>query len=136
MRPTLFLDTSGWRAALVPREARHAEAQALYAGVLRGGGRFVTTGFVAAELHVLLVRHRGPAAGSASLDRLAEDPAHDVVHPDDRLVQAAADRWLRPSQDHPLSLTDAVSFEVMRERRLRRALAVDRHFALAGFDAL
>jgi predicted nucleic acid-binding protein len=136
VRPTLFLDTSGWLAALVTREARHIEAQTVYADVLGGGGHFVTTGLVVAEMHVLLVRYRGPAAGLAFLERLAADPAHEVVHPDADLLAAAVDRWLRPFQDHPLSLADAVSFEVMRQRRLRRALALDRHFALAGFDTL
>jgi predicted nucleic acid-binding protein len=136
MSHILFLDTSGWLAALVTREPRHAEARALYEDTLRGGGRFVTTSFIAAEMHVLVVRGRGPSAGLAFLERLAADVAHEVVHPDRTILAAAVDRWLRPFRDHPISLTDAVGFEVMRERRLTRALALDRHFELAGFETL
>jgi predicted nucleic acid-binding protein len=121
---------------MVTREARHEDARTAYANVLLSGGRFVTTGLVVAEMHVLIVRHRGPLAGLAFLERLAADPAHDVVHPDAELLADAVERWLRPFKDHPLSLADAVSFEVMRQRRLRRALALDRHFSLAGFDTL
>jgi predicted nucleic acid-binding protein len=49
---------------------------------------------------------------------------------------AAVERWLRPYDDQAFSLTDAVSFEVMRRGRIRRALALDRHFATAGFEIL
>jgi len=48
----------------------------------------------------------------------------------------SVDHWLRRYRDHPLSLADAVSFEVMRSRRIRQALALDEHFKLAGFDVL
>jgi len=43
------------------------------------------------------------------------------------------DGWLRRFRDQRLSLADAVSFEVMRSRRIRDALTLDSHFALAGF---
>ena len=59
---------------------------------------------------------------------------HDVVFVDRDLERAATDRWLRKHRDQPLSLADAVSFEVMRSRRIRQALALDERFELAGFD--
>ena len=46
----------------------------------------------------------------------------------------AVDRWLRRFADQQLSMADAVSFEVMRERGIRQALALDEHFTLAGFE--
>jgi predicted nucleic acid-binding protein len=46
------------------------------------------------------------------------------------------DRWLGRFTGQRLSLADAVSFEVMKERRLRHALALDTHFELAGFELL
>ena len=42
----------------------------------------------------------------------------------------------RSRLDKAWSLTDCISFEVMRDRDVRRALAHDRHFEQAGFEAL
>ena len=38
--------------------------------------------------------------------------------------------------DKEWSLTDCITFAVMHERRIGRALAYDRHFEQAGFEAL
>jgi predicted nucleic acid-binding protein len=38
--------------------------------------------------------------------------------------------------DQRFSLTNAVSFEVMRRLRLSRAFAFDHHFVVAGFEPL
>lgn len=46
------------------------------------------------------------------------------------------DVWMRRYRDQRLSLADAVSFEVMRSRRIRQALALDEHFVLAGFEVV
>ncbi len=59
-----------------------------------------------------------------------------MVDVDRDLRLAGIERWLRRFGDQEFSLTDAVSFEVMRRRRLRRALALDRHFLVAGFEIL
>ncbi len=45
-------------------------------------------------------------------------------------------RLHRSRLDKAWSLTDCISFEVMRFRDMRRALAHDRHFEQAGFEAL
>jgi len=130
----LFLDTSGWLAAISSREATHEQARTTYTEQVRRGGLLVTTALVLAEMHVLLVRFRGPAAALRFLDGVAADPTHEVVDLDRDLRLAAVERWLRRFADQDLSLADAVGFEVMRRRKLRRALALDRHFAVAGFE--
>jgi uncharacterized protein len=132
----LFLDTSGWFAALSPKESRHATALAAYQQAVAKDVVLLTTNLVLAEMHILIARLFGRAAGVEFLDRLRADASHEIVWTDAELTAAAVDRWLRPFADHPLSLCDAVSFEVMRRRGLRRALALDRHFAVAGFQVL
>jgi len=133
---TLFLDTSGWFAAISGREAAHERARAIYTEQMLGGGTLVTTALVIAEMHVLLLELRGPAAALKFLDGVAADPSHEVIDVDRDLRLAAIERWLRRFADQDLSLTDAVSFEVMRRRKLRRALALDQHFAMAGYEIL
>ncbi len=129
----VFLDTSGWFAALSSKEESHREALAAYTGWINGGVRLVTTNLVMAEMQTLLIRYRGPAEGLRFFDSVYQDASHEVVFVDRDLERAAIDRWLRRFHDQRLSLADAVSFEVMRARKIRRALALDEHFELAGF---
>ena len=131
-----FLDTSGWFAALSPRESKHRMALDAYRGWIEAGDRLVTTNLVVAEMQILLSRFRGPAEGLRFLDSLYQDPAHEVVFVDRQLERDAVNRWLRRFGDQPISLADAVSFEVMQSRRMTSALALDRHFQVAGFAIL
>ena len=75
-------------------------------------------------------------AGAVFLEAVFEGGAHLVVPGDTPLVQAAIGRWIRPYRDQRFSLCDAVSFEVMRQERIGRALAYDSHFATAGYELL
>jgi predicted nucleic acid-binding protein len=131
-----FLDTSGWFAALSPKEAKHRAAHAAYRAWIEGGDDLVTTNLVVAEMQILLMRFRGADEGLRFMDSLYKDPSHEVVFVDRALERTAVDHWLRRYRVHPLSLADAVSFEVMRSRGIRQALALDEHFELAGFDVL
>ena len=115
------------------KEARHREALAAYRRFVERGAQLVTTNLVVAEMHVLVSRSRGGADGVRYIESLYQDPSHEVVFVDRDLEREAVARWLRRFSDKRLSLTDAVSFEVMRSRRIREALALDEHFEIAGF---
>ena len=136
MAGALFLDTAGWFAALSPRERGHEKAMSAYADAARRGLLLVTTPLVAAEMHTLILRWRDPQAGAFFLESVFESGAHHVASLDDDLIEAALSRWIRRFADKPLSLADAVSFEVMRRERITRALTFDRHFAAAGYEIL
>jgi len=47
--------------------------------------------------------------------------------------ETAARDWPRKHDEREHSCVDAPSLRVMRDRRLRQALAFDQHFAAAGF---
>jgi predicted nucleic acid-binding protein len=131
-----FLDTSGWFAALSPKEATHESALGSYRRWIESGVKLVTTNLVVAEMQTLVMRYRGPADGLRFLDSLYQDASHEIVFVDRDLERSAIDQWMRRFRDQRLRLTDVVSFEVMRTRRIREALALDEHFALAGFDVV
>ena len=130
---TVFLDTSGWFAAIRPKEAQHEATSQVYRQLIAGGARLVTTNLVLAEMQVMLMKFRGVEAGVRFLDGMYRDPLHEIVFVDGELHRAATDRWLRKFTDIDLSLTDAVSFEVMRQRRISQVLTLDSHFRIAGF---
>lgn len=131
---SMFLDTSGWFAAMSPREAHHKAALSAYRARIEARARVVTTNLVVAEMQVLLMRFRGPSEGLRFIDSLYQDPTHQVVFIDRELERAAVDRWIRRFRDQRLSLADATSFEVMRQRQIHEVLALDEHFELAGYE--
>ena len=132
MKRSLFLDTSAWFAALAASQEHHALCHVAYREALIGNVPLVTTSLVVAEMHVLLSRRVGLAFAQRFLAVL-DDAQHEVVCPDADLLKAASTRWIRRYADQPFSLCDAVSFEVMRTRKLTTALALDHHFRVAGF---
>ena len=110
----------------------HSAALAAYRTWIGDGTKLITTNLVVAEMQILLSRFRGADEGLRFLDSLYLDTTHEVVFVDRALERAAVDGWLRKYRDKQLSLTDAVSFEVMQSRGIRRALALDEHFQIAG----
>lgn len=135
MSRALFLDTSAWFAALSASQEHHAACHTAYRGALTGKVPLVTTSLVVAEMHVLLSRRVGPSFARRFLAVL-DDPHHDIVCPDAPLLASASSRWIGGYDDQPFSLCDAVSFEVMRTRRMTRALALDHHFRVAGYSTI
>lgn len=136
MSKGVFVDTSGWLAAANSREAHHAEAAIAYDELVQRRDRLITTNLVVAEMHILTVRQQGAEAGCALLDAIYTDPRYTVVTTTRELESDATDRWLRPYRDHRFSLTDAVSFEVMRLEKIGEALSLDHHFEVAGYTLI
>lgn len=69
------------------------------------------------------------------LDQLQNDPSFEII--------SASPAWFQKGvalhksrADKEWSLTDCLSFVVMQERGISRALAYDHHFEQAGFEAL
>lgn len=132
MSSRIFLDTSGWLAAINSQDSRHHDVVQSYDGLLATRTMFVTSNLVMSEMHALIVRERGAKAGCDLLDAVYTDPLYRVVAVDRDLESAATDRWLRRFAQR-FSLTDAVSFEIMRTERIGEALALDHHFEVAGY---
>jgi predicted nucleic acid-binding protein len=89
---------------------------------------------ILAELHVQLVRTLGPRAAAEHLATLKSDPLIEEVYTNRDLESSAVSDWLFRFDDQPFTLTDAVSFAVMRKRKLREAFTFDQRYAVAGFS--
>ena len=131
-----LIDTGALLAVANPRDQYHEEAVAVGRQFLEAGGRWVGTPLVLAEFHGHLLQRRGHEAAHAHLDRLLADPAHEWVEVSGELAREASERWLARFRDQAFSLTDAVSFEVMRRENLTHAFAFDHHFEVAGYERL
>jgi predicted nucleic acid-binding protein len=132
----VFLDSSAWFATLSPRDQWHEPAVRHYTAAARSGAPIVTTTLVLAEVHALLLRWRDSRMAARFLHAALTTPAHETIAPDVGLTRDAVEHWIDGHADQSFTLCDAVSFEIMRTRGIRRALAFDPHFAAAGFDAV
>ena len=132
-----FADTSWWVAWSLPDDARHREALEMIAHV-GPSEQVLTTNLVVGETWTFLRRRDSHHTAVGFLDRLAALEADRKL----KLYAVTAEQesrawtWLRRHDEREYSYVDATSFEVMRARRLREALAFDNDFAAAGFVEL
>jgi len=129
-----FADTGRWVAWALPGDARHHDALGMLATLGRSE-QVLTSNLVVGETWTFLRRRDSHRTAVAFLDRVDALVKADrlVVHKVAEDQEAAAWEWLRKHDERVYSYVDAASFRVMRDRRLREALAFDQDFAAAGF---
>ncbi|MGF2944183.1 type II toxin-antitoxin system VapC family toxin [Mycobacterium sp. Lab-001] len=129
-----FADTGWWVAWALPGDSRHDDALSML-GALGRSEQILTTNLVAGETWTFLRRKDSHRTALAFLDRLdtLRNAARLVEHRVTEDQEAAASEWLRKHDERVYSYVDATSFRVMRDRRLREALAFDQDFTAAGF---
>lgn len=129
---TVFADTYALIAWLNPRDSAHASVTAYLDGFT---GRLVTTEWVLLELADALSAPEARSTAVAFLQAVRADPQFDVVGYVPAVYQAGFYLFAARA-DKAWSLTDCISFEVMRQRSLTEALTADHHFEQAGFRAV
>lgn len=128
----VFADTFYYLALLNPVDEAHEKATEFTTGF---AGSMVTTDWVVTELADGLARTRTRHALIELIDSLRMDSAVRIVPAGRRLLDRGWDLYRR-RPDKEWSLTDCISFVVMRQMKLRAALTADQHFEQAGFHAL
>lgn len=127
-----FVDTGYWIALLDDRDELHARALALASAT---AGPMVSTELVLVETVNYLTARMSRERLHLLLDGvMAAGTVEFVATSPERLQQGLALHRSRP--DKEWSLTDCVSFVVMKERAISEALAYDHHYEQAGFVAL
>jgi hypothetical protein len=129
---TAFLDTVHLLALINPRDAWHARAVEVSQGT---PNRLVTTEAVLVEVADALCQATHRSLAVQAIDDLRADPDVTCVSVDGSLFERGLDLY-RTRPDKGWSLTDCISFVVMRERHIHDALTADTHFEQAGFRAL
>jgi predicted nucleic acid-binding protein len=130
--PELFVDTSAWYPAVVSSHPDHATVAAEMAERVQRGVRIVTTNLIVGETHALLLHRSGRKAALRFVQTVREPPIL-IVASSAELERDAVAQWLERFADQDFSFADAVSFAVMKVRKIREALTLDAHFAVAGF---
>ena len=94
-----------------------------------------TTEYVLLEVGNSLSKVIDKPAFARLIDRIGTDPATEVIPASLDLFDAGC-RLHRKRLDKDWSLTDCISFVVMRREGLKEALTADKHFEQAGFTKL
>lgn len=118
------------------RDQYHVRAAATAQSYEASGGRYLGTTLVLGEFHSRFLYLRGTGAATRALTLLLGDEAYEWIPVSAELARDATTSWLTRFADQAFSLTDAVSFEVMRREKITHAFAFDRHFQVAGFELL
>ena len=128
----IFVDTSHLLALAMPVDALHKSAAAWSEAL---PGPFLTTEYVLLEFVNALSSPSHRARAHSVLSGILASPGIQVVHSSPELFRSGvALHAQRP--DKSWSLTDCVSFVVMRTANISEALTYDQHFEQAGFRAL
>lgn len=127
----VFADTSGLVALLSTTDDNHARAKRAFGNLRARQALLVSTSYVLVETYALVGRRLGLDAGRSFRADFA--PLIDVVWVDETLHNAGVDLLL-DRRKRLISLVDAVSFMVMRQRSVAEAFAIDPHFEQERFS--
>lgn len=127
----MFLDTS-YLIALEDADDGNHPAAIRHREGFRGMPSLTTASYVVDEV-VTFFNVRGQHGKAVELgEALLASPSVSMVHVSKELLGRGL-ALLRERPDKRYSLTDCVSFVVMRERGIETAFAFDRHFEQEGF---
>jgi len=135
---SVFIDSAGWLALANRSDRWHSLAVQTYERIARDRWRRVTTDAVIIEVCNALRRPflRPLAAILTDNLRKAERRGHlEIIHVTPELIERGL-RLFRERKDKEWSLTDCISFVVMKQSGIAYAFTTDHHFQQAGFVRL
>ena len=127
-----FLDTSYLLALEIANDQNHRAAIRHWQQITKSLPPLVTTSFILDEV-VTYFNSRGYHAKAVQVgNNLLTSPSVQFVHVDTALLFEGWS-YFQQHEDKNYSLTDCISFVVMRRLNLSTALTFDKHFEQAGF---
>ena len=128
MMNSLFLDTRYVVALVIERDQYHGQAVRLLEEVEREQARMVTTRAVIVEIGNFLSTAPYRTASIRFIEALEQEPATEILPLSERLF-AQGFALYKARSDKGWSLTDCISFVVMRDRGITGPLRVLQSFA-------
>ena len=128
----IFLDTGYFVALFTPNDHLHDRAIAWSSQLHEP---MLVTEYVLWECVNTFSKPKDRVSAHALIDHVESDSNCELIHASPEIF-AAGLQLHRTRPDKEWSLTDCISFHLMRERGVTRALAYDVHFEQAGFEAL
>ena len=130
---TVFLDTSYLLALGLTRDQNHAAATLNWQSIIQSLPSFVTTSYVFDEVATYF-NSRGHHAKAVQVEKtLLGSPSVELIQVEEALFNEGW-QYLQRHKDKDYSLTDCISFIVMKQRNVSSAVTFDGHFIQAGFS--
>lgn len=135
VRGPVFLDTSGLFAAAEPPSPGNALVREALERLLRSGIPLVTSDVVVAELHGLTLGRLGPSVALSAARRIMGAPRVEIVSSGPAWLESGL-AFLVARPGRRISMTDAVSMLLMRERDIDTVFTLDGDFRAEGFATI
>ena len=129
----VFIDTTAHYALLDRGDRHHEDANNLWRSLGTRKLRPITSNFVLAESHALILHHLGYGRAKDFVERLRSSVRIEPVAAGD---EDRAWEIITAYSDKNFTYVDATSFAMMERFDVRTAFAFDRHFGQYGFSVL
>jgi predicted nucleic acid-binding protein len=121
-----FLDSSANLAILDAKDTHHAQAAAIWRGLVSSRSRVLTTNYIVDESYTLIMSELGTPAALTFLRDIRRSAI--VIERVSAADEERAEQILEQYQDHQFSYTDATSFAVMERFAITSAFGFDGDF--------
>ena len=128
----VFIDTGFLVALIKPTDELHIRARS-WADLIEEP--LLVTEYVLWETVNFLSRRDVRGRVQKLIERIQSDSRYTIISASNELFDVGMQMHVE-RQDKEWSLTDCISFHLMRQHRITRALTYDMHFEQAGFVAL
>ena len=133
MKPLVWVDTSFLYALFVQCDKNHNKANRTWRHYVEQRLTFATSNLVISELGTLLAYRYGHKIALKQIVGIQDSSLLNKVYSDPNMDTGALD-WWRKFSDQKFSFVDCVSFEFMRKLGIKKALAFDKDYIIAGFN--
>jgi predicted nucleic acid-binding protein len=123
----VFVDTSGFYAAINRNDRNHDAAVALFGRGVEESWKLITSNFVLAETHALILTRLGRELATAWLRGVPAAIMRVSQQDEEKAV-----RIILGYRDKAFSYCDATSFALIERLRIRSVMAFDVHFRQYG----
>jgi|688.fasta_scaffold31926_9 predicted nucleic acid-binding protein len=128
-----FLDTSFVLALELKDERHHQAAKSYWQSMAKASPRLITTSYVFDEVVTFFNSRSRHDKAVVVGDRLLNSKITNLIQVDEKLFLQAW-QYFQYHRDKSYSLTDCISFLVMKQMKIQTALTLDKHFSQAGFE--
>ena len=136
MKEKIFVDTGAFLALLDASDPYHASAGEVFGNFHNSGAELCTIDYVLDELFTIMrCTRRLPVERVLAFANNIELADIEVFGISKDVFKDALKLMVKYS-DQYFSMTDCVSFIVMKDLKIKKTLTTDKHFTIAGFNNL
>lgn len=135
MNNPIFIDTGAFFARFSIKDSYHEEAMACWDRIRQRRFPLLTSNLVVMELGNLIIKKVGLNKAVPILEDIYNSSLIKIIFSTLEIEGPALD-WLVRYKDQRFSFTDATSFVLMEQNKVKTAFTFDNDFEIAGFQRL